>query len=66
MPIVEATGTATGTSRHAQLAKRIEQAMAAAVMDALADGVPMDDTEEILRRKQAARRAVLDETYTAK
>lgn len=63
MPIVEAVGTSAGRglSRDSSLAARIEKAMTHAVLDALADGVSMDDSVEILRRKQMARQAVLDD-----
>lgn len=62
MAIVEAVGSAAGViSRHGSLAKRIEKAQTEAVLDALAQGVSLDDSPEILRRKKAARQAVLDE-----
>lgn len=60
MPIVEAVGS-IAISRHASLAKRIEQAQTEAVRDALANGVSLEDSETILALKQAARQAVKDE-----
>lgn len=62
--IVEAVGTAAASqsARHASLAKRIEQAMTLAVMDALAEGIPLSDSVTILARKEAARQAVLVES----
>lgn len=60
--IVEAVGTAVHASDESRtgLAKEMENAMSKAVLQALADGVAMSDTEEILRRKMAARQEVLD------
>ena len=60
--IVEAVGTAVGQMGQGKsdLAQQLEEAMSKAVLQALADGVSMDDVEEILRRKDAARLAVLD------
>lgn len=40
------------------LSAEIEAAMSAAVLQALADGVSINDSAAILERKQAARRAV--------
>lgn len=60
--IVEAVGTASGQSRSPWLAARIEAAMAQAVLDALASGVSIHDSAELLERKQAARRSVLAES----
>jgi hypothetical protein len=60
--IVQAVGTSVGhgDSGDATLADRIQAAMTHAVLQALADGVPMDATEEILRRKMQAREDVLN------
>jgi len=43
------------------LTQRIEMAQTKAVRDALDEGVPVSHTEELLRRKDEARRAVLEE-----
>jgi len=59
---VFAVGTSSAVQSHdTALAKRIETAMTKAVFDALAEGIPMTDSETILARKQAARLAVLAE-----
>jgi len=58
MGIVAATGTAA-TAKNSDLAQRLERAMSKAVLRALADGVTLDDSDEILRRKAEARAAVL-------
>lgn len=63
MPIVE--GVASLTSADAlgrsdrELAKKIEAAMSAAVHQALADGVNINDSNEIRERMLAARGKVL-------
>ena len=41
-------------------AEDVEEAMAAAVMQAMLEGISLDNTEEILKRKMAARAAVLN------
>lgn len=56
--VVTAVGSAS-TARTPYLSKRIEEAMAQAVLDALAEGVPMSDTETIRARQLSARRAVV-------
>ncbi len=56
--IVSAVGSGVAAPRHGSLAKRIEEAMAAAVRDALAEGVPMSDVDTIRARQLAARDAV--------
>lgn len=58
--IVAAVGTATD-SRLPGLGERLDAAMVAAVEEALADGVSISDSEEILVRKAAARARVLAE-----
>ena len=59
MPIVAAVGTAVRSDDPA-LASRLEEAMVAAVRQAMADGVALDDSVEMLRRKAEARRQVLE------
>ena len=63
--IVEAVGSAA-LARHATLAQRIEAAMAAAVRDALAQGIPMSDVDTIRARQLAAREAVKAEAIPDK
>lgn len=60
--IVEAVGTAAsvGLPREHGISTRVEKAMAQAVADALAEGIPMSDTETIKARMMAARQKVLD------
>jgi len=60
MPIVDGVGTGTSVVRT-PLTQRIEMAQTKAVRDALDEGVPVSHTEELLRRKDEARRAVLEE-----
>jgi len=63
MPIVEAVGTSSGTGgRDPFLARRLNQARTQAVLDALAEGVSLNDSAEILRRKDLAAKAVLKES----
>jgi len=54
MPIVRAVGTAVN-AQDAQVAQRLELAMAEAVRQALAEGVAIADTAELLKRKAAVR-----------
>ncbi len=54
--IVRAVGSSVN-ARDGNLAKRIEKAMADAVRDALANGVPMSDTETLRRVQLEARAA---------
>lgn len=58
--IVEAVGTASVATggRSAFRAKRIEQAMAQAVKDCLARGVPLEDSVTIRQAMMDARDAV--------
>jgi hypothetical protein len=61
--IVAAVGTAVGVqgeTERTELALLLQDAMTKAVLQALADGVDINDSDEILRRKDAARLAVLD------
>lgn len=60
--IVAAVGTAAGKMGQGKsdLAQQLEAAMSKAVLQALADGVDINDSAEILRRKDGARQAVLD------
>lgn len=52
---IYAVGTASGAHRTApDLARRLEEAGSKAVMDALADGVSITDSEELKRRKLKA------------
>jgi hypothetical protein len=53
------TSASVGLPREQGLGKRVEEAMTKAVEDALAQGVSMDNVEEIKRRKMAARLAIL-------
>ena len=59
--IVEAVGSASaeGGMGKSDFSRQIEEAMSQAVLQALADGVSMENTEEILRRKQEARQRVM-------
>lgn len=50
-----------GLTQGKGLAQVIEAAMSQAVTDALADGVSINDSDEIRSRMLAARQAVLDE-----
>lgn len=57
--IVAAVGAgASTTARDPSRAKRIEAAMAAAVRDALAEGVSLSDSDTIRARMLAARESV--------
>lgn len=61
--VVEAIGSAAGKMGQGikdDLAERLESAMAKAVLKALEEGVDINDSKEMLRRKQLARDAVLD------
>lgn len=58
--IVSAVGLSVNSDGNPDLAKRIEAAMADAILKAYADGVGQD-TEEVKRRMQAAREAVLSD-----
>lgn len=67
MAIEEAVGAMSMVGpRHAALGKRIEEAMAAAVRDALDQGIPLSDTATIRARMLAAREAVKAEHLTQK
>ena len=61
MAIVESVGTiATAAGgRQTSLSQKIEMAMVKAVQNALDEGIPVSNTEEILRRKDMARRTVI-------
>lgn len=54
-----ASFTTHGTLGKSALSKRLEAAMVAAVEQALAEGVSIEDGEEMRRRQEAARQAVL-------
>jgi hypothetical protein len=60
--VIEAVGTSAsvGLPRQPGLGKRVEDAMTKAVLDALAEGISMDDVETIKARKMAARAVVLE------
>ena len=55
--IVAAVGAATGAEKT-DASSRVDAAMANAVKQAIADGVSVDDAEEMRRRILAARDAV--------
>lgn len=55
--IVAAVGT-IAVARDSSRAQQLEAAMAAAVLKALADGVAIDDADEMRARMAAARAAV--------
>ena len=55
--IVAAVGAATGAEKT-DTSSRVDAAMANAVKQAIADGVSVDDAEEMRRRILAARDAV--------
>ncbi len=57
--VVAGVGHAVST-RHKAVTQLVEAAMAQAVLDALADGVRIEDADELIARKMAARQAVLD------
>jgi hypothetical protein len=60
--IVEAVGTAASSAKgRPGLAEFLEQVMASAVQQALDEGVPMSDADEIRRRTLEARRKALEE-----
>lgn len=56
---VGTVATAVGGGRTS-LSQRIEMAMVKAVQNALDEGVSVNNTEELLRRKDMARKAVLE------
>lgn len=58
--IVEAVGSAVN-SKHAERARKISEAYEKAILEALEEGIDINDSEEILKRKAAARQRVLDE-----
>lgn len=60
--IIEAVGTAVGhgTSGDATLGDRVQKAMEQAVIEALAEGVSINNSEEILRRKMDAKDRVIE------
>lgn len=55
---VGASSTVRGRPDAKELGQRLEQAMSDAVTQALADGISMENTEEIKARMMAAREAV--------
>jgi type IV secretory pathway TrbL component len=57
--IVAAVATMAAARHDVPLAKRIEQAMAAAVIHTLSNGVSIEDTETIKAAMHAARERVL-------
>ncbi|HJT93453.1 MAG TPA: hypothetical protein VJ777_16205 [Mycobacterium sp.] len=57
--VVSAVGTATSVSMNVELRAKLEKAMSDAVTQALADGVSINDSEEIRRRILEARDAAL-------
>lgn len=60
--IVSAVGTASSrVDGSTSLSKAIEEAQSQAVLQAMEEGVSLEDSEEILRRKRAAHQAVLAE-----
>lgn len=62
--VVQAIGTAVGygSTGDQTLADRVQAAMTAAIIEALAEGVDINDSTEILRRKMDAKDRVLN-TY---
>lgn len=61
--IVEAVGSSVGhhLSGNVKLAELIETAQAAAVLQALAEGVKLTDADELIKRKADARERVYAE-----
>lgn len=57
--IVAAVGTGAA-AKDPSRAQRLEAAMAAAITEALAEGISLEDTDAIRARMRAAREAVLD------
>lgn len=57
--IAEAVG-ASAAARDPSRAKRLEAAMAAAIQDAIAEGISLEDSDAIRARMMAARQFVLD------
>lgn len=58
--IVEAVGIASSAGKK-NVAKLIEAAMSQAVTDAMAEGVNVNDSDELRKRMMAARQKVLDQ-----
>ena len=60
---VLAVGAAVGRTagRADEKSRRLQEAMEGAVVQALADGIPMSDADEVKRRMTAAREEVLAE-----
>jgi hypothetical protein len=62
--IVAAVASASGsgaTGKKSNLARRLDRAMVEVVEQALAEGVSVYDTDEILARKAAARELIVAE-----
>lgn len=57
-PVIVAAVAASALARDPALAKRKEAAMLAAVRDALAEGVSLDDSDTIRARMLAASKSV--------
>lgn len=57
-PVIAAAVGTGAAARDPSRAKRIEAAMAAAIHDALADGIPLDDSDTLRARMLAARDSV--------
>lgn len=58
--------SAVGTAVHSEvpgLAEALETAMSKAVIEAMADGVSLDNSDELLKRKTDARERVLNEWH---
>lgn len=66
--IVEAVGTSanTGGMHKNVLTQRLEDAQVKVIEDAIKDGISLSDTEELLKRKAAARKAIMDEVNGVK
>lgn len=58
MPIVEAVGSAN--MGPGSRAKKIQEAMRQAILDAINEGVPVEDIKTMKARQMAARKRVLD------
>lgn len=58
-PVVAASVWTASAHKHDTVAKAIEDAMAAAVADCVAQGVSLDDTATVAAAMQAARARVL-------
>jgi len=63
--VMTATDVREGMKRNPVLAKALEQAQTDAIMQAIAQGVSMDDVEEIKRRKKVAREECKDSYYAS-